>query len=186
MNLYIGNLDPASTAASLRTLFEEFGEVTGSKIIIDNATGMSRGFGFVEMAEKGAGHVAIDNLDQSYFEGNIISVKEAKQNNTNQRGGGGGPHKRFNNNNGGSNSGNRPFRPRQRFDRNNSSNYNRNSDGSSSYNRNSDGSSNYNRNSDGSSNYNRNSDNSQNYNRSNDNRSGGLDYDPNSIEVDKF
>lgn len=96
MNIFVGNLNPETTADSLRTLFSEFGEVMSSKIIFDNATGMSRGFGFVEMSSLGASQDAIDNLDMSYYEGNIISVKEAKQNNTgnnnrgnNFRGGGG-------------------------------------------------------------------------------------------------
>jgi RNA recognition motif-containing protein len=82
MNLFVGNLNPETTAASLRTLFSEFGEVVASKVIIDNATGMSRGFGFVEMADKFHSYDAIDNIDSIFFEGNVISVKEAKQNNT--------------------------------------------------------------------------------------------------------
>lgn len=86
MNLFVGNLNPETTASSLRKLFSEFGEVVSSKVIMDNATGSSRGFGFVEMADKFHSYDAIDNLDATFFEGNIISVKEAKQNNT--KGGG--------------------------------------------------------------------------------------------------
>ena len=93
MNLFVGNLNPETSANTLRTIFSEFGEVVSAKVIIDNATGMSRGFGFVEMADKFHSFDAIDNLDSTFLEGNIISVKEAKQNNTNK------PN-------------NRPFRPR--------------------------------------------------------------------------
>ena len=85
MNIFVGNLNPETSADSLRTLFAEFGEIMSSKVIFDTATGMSRGFGFVEMAILGCSQDAIDNLDISYFEGNIISVKEAKQS-TNTRG----------------------------------------------------------------------------------------------------
>jgi cold-inducible RNA-binding protein len=88
MNLFVGNLNPETTAASLRKLFSEFGEIVSFKVIIDNATGMSRGFGFVEMADKFHAYDAIDNLDSIFFEGNIISVKEAKQNNTKDARGG--------------------------------------------------------------------------------------------------
>ncbi len=98
MNLFVGNLNPDTVATSLRPLFEEFGEVISTKIIFDNATGISRGFGFVEMADKFHGFDAIDNLDATFFEGNIISVKEAKQNNTKGPGtrpGFGGPAKTF-------------------------------------------------------------------------------------------
>ena len=89
MNLFIGNLNPQTTVASLRPLFAEFGEIVSAKILMDNLTGMSRGFGFVEMADKFHAFDAIDNLDSIFFEGNIISVKEAKQNNT--KGGGSRP-----------------------------------------------------------------------------------------------
>src|SRR5580704_15377600 len=88
MNLFVGNLNPETTITNLRPLFSEFGEVVSAKIIIDNATGMSRGFGFVEMADKFQAFDAIDNLDSTFFEGNIISVKEAKQNNTKPASGG--------------------------------------------------------------------------------------------------
>lgn len=133
MNIFVGNLNPDTNAEGLRQLFSEFGEIMTSKVIFDNATGMSRGFGFVEMSSIGASQDAIDNLDMTYFEGNIISVKEAKQNNTGggnnrgggfNRGGGGG----FNRGGGGGNRGGgygqqrpqqygtspggRPYRPR--------------------------------------------------------------------------
>ena len=87
MNLFVANLHPDTNAEALRVLFSEFGEIVSYKVIFDPGTGASRGFGFVEMADKMKGFDAIDNLDQTFFEGNIISVKEAKQNN--QKGGGG-------------------------------------------------------------------------------------------------
>jgi len=87
MNLFVGNLNPVTTAAGLRQLFSEFGEVVSSKILMDNVTGQPRGFGFVEMADKFHSFDAIDNLDATFFEGNVISVKEAKQNNDSRGGG---------------------------------------------------------------------------------------------------
>lgn len=177
MNLFVGNLSPETTGNSLRTLFSEFGEVVSSKVIFDNATGMSRGFGFVEMADKFQAQNAVDNLDVSFFEGNIISVKEARQNTT---GGGGGR--------GGSGGGNRPFnKPRtprpggggynsggggRSYNSSNSGGYN--SQNSGNYNSNSG-----NYNSQNSGNYNSNSGNynnqgSSNYNNSNN---GGYNKD---------
>ncbi len=94
MNLFVGNLNPATNAQGLKQLFSEFGDVVSSKVIFDVATGTSRGFGFVEMSDKTQSFDAIDNLDCSYFEGNIISVKEAKQNTT--KPGGPGGNKPFN------------------------------------------------------------------------------------------
>lgn len=90
MNLFIGNVGLETTEDSLRTLFSEFGEVVSCKIPIDTATGMPRGFAFVEMADKYESFDAIDNIDQTYFEGQIITVKESKS----KSGGGGGGNRR--------------------------------------------------------------------------------------------
>lgn len=104
MNLFVANLSPETNADGLKTLFSEFGPVVSSKVIYDPSTGASRGFGFVEIEDKFQSYAAIDNLDCSFFEGNIISVKEAKQNNTK---GGSGGNRSFNRGGGG----NRPQRP---------------------------------------------------------------------------
>ncbi|NOX56953.1 MAG: RNA-binding protein, partial [Planctomycetes bacterium] len=50
-NLYVGNLSYTTTDDDLRQVFEELGTVTSVQIIMDRATGRSRGFGFVEMAD---------------------------------------------------------------------------------------------------------------------------------------
>jgi RNA recognition motif-containing protein len=78
MNLYVGNLNPDTTVNQLRDAFGEFGTVVVAKIIRDPLTGMPKGFGFVEMADKTAAFDAIDNLDGAYLAGNIVTVKEAK------------------------------------------------------------------------------------------------------------
>ena len=91
MNLYVGNLNPETTEDSLRKIFSEFGEIVSVKIIREPETGVSKGFGFVEMADKFHAFDAIDNIDMTYFEGQVISVREAKgkTGGGNQRGGGG-------------------------------------------------------------------------------------------------
>lgn len=109
MNLYVGNLSHETSEADLRTLFSEFGEVVSVKILIDTATGLPRGFGFVEMADKFQGFDAIANIDMTYVQGNIINVRESKP--KSQQGGSGG----YNNNRGGGYGGgdrNRPQRKR--------------------------------------------------------------------------
>ncbi len=80
MNLFVGNLSPETTNDDLAQLFSEFGYVLSVRIIIDPATGHSRQFGFVSMADRFEAFDAIDNIDKTYFQGQIISVKEAKGN----------------------------------------------------------------------------------------------------------
>lgn len=105
MNLFIGNLNPITTEDSLREIFSEFGEIISVKVPIDPETGQPRGFGFVEMADRFESFDAIDNIDGTYFEGQVISVKESKPKNAhggNNRGGfnrGGNSRGGFNRNN---------------------------------------------------------------------------------------
>lgn len=85
MNLFIGNLNLETSEQHLRDLFSEFGNIVSVKIIMDPQTAMPKGFGFVEMEDKFAAYDAMDNLDVTYFMGNIINVREAR---SNKQGGG--------------------------------------------------------------------------------------------------
>jgi RNA recognition motif-containing protein len=88
MNLFVGNLSPETTEDDLRNLFSEFGEIVTIKVVKDTVTGDSRGFGFVEMADKFHAYDCIDNIDMTFFQGNVISVKEAKPKGSDKPGGG--------------------------------------------------------------------------------------------------
>jgi RNA recognition motif-containing protein len=89
MNLFVGNLSLETTEDAIRKIFSEFGEIVSAKVLVkeDPATGQPRKFGFVEMADKFQAYDAIDNIDSTFFLGNIITVKEAKP-----QGGGHGGH----------------------------------------------------------------------------------------------
>ncbi len=63
MNIYVGNINFKCTEDELKQFFEEFGAVASAKIIKDNITGRSKGFGFVEMLNEEEGQSAIDNLN---------------------------------------------------------------------------------------------------------------------------
>ena len=78
MNLYVSNLSFHATDDSLRGLFEKFGTVSSSKVILDRETGRSRGFGFVEMSSDKEGNDAIQGLNNKEIEGRAISVSVAK------------------------------------------------------------------------------------------------------------
>jgi hypothetical protein len=45
--VFVGGLNPSTTAEGLRTYFEQFGTVSEASVVIDKVTRTSRGFGFV-------------------------------------------------------------------------------------------------------------------------------------------
>ncbi|HVU58684.1 MAG TPA: RNA-binding protein [Puia sp.] len=77
MNMYVSNLGFQVTEDELRSLFNRYGEVTSAKVITDRETGRSRGFGFVEMADK-AGEAAMKELNGSHVDGRTMSVSIAR------------------------------------------------------------------------------------------------------------
>jgi RNA recognition motif-containing protein len=78
MNLYIGNLSYATRDNDLKALFEEIGEVSSAKIIMDRISGRSKGFGFVEMTNDDEARKAIENLNGYSFNNREITVSEAR------------------------------------------------------------------------------------------------------------
>jgi RNA recognition motif-containing protein len=78
MNIYVSNLSFNVADEDLREFFAEYGEVSSAKIIMDRATGNSRGFGFVEMPNDEQAKKAIQELDGGVVEGRTISVTIAK------------------------------------------------------------------------------------------------------------
>ena len=92
-NIYCGNLSYQLTEDELREAFAAFGQVSSAKIIMDRATGQSKGFGFVEMPNKDEAAEAIRQLDGSPLRGRNIRVNEARPREDNRGGGGGGPRR---------------------------------------------------------------------------------------------
>ena len=78
MNIYVGNLSYEATQDDLRQAFEAHGEVSSVSIIMDKMTGRSRGFGFVEMPDQGAGQAAISALNLQEIRGRAMTVNEAR------------------------------------------------------------------------------------------------------------
>ncbi len=103
MNIFVAKLDFATREEDLRSGFEQFGEVSSVKIILDRATGKSKGFGFVEMPNDEEAQNAIDSLNDQEFDGRTIVVKKAEPRENrdrrssygNDRGGGGGYNRRY-------------------------------------------------------------------------------------------
>jgi len=76
--LYIGNLAEDVTEDDLRANFGEIGEIVSLVIIRDKITGMSRGFGFVEMSTEQQAEEAVQKFNGGELLGRTIRVNEAK------------------------------------------------------------------------------------------------------------
>ena len=78
MKIYVGNLSPTITEEDLKQAFAAFGQVTSVSIINDKFTGVSRGFGFVEMPGKAESAAAIKGLNYQELKGQTLKVNEAR------------------------------------------------------------------------------------------------------------
>lgn len=78
INIYVGNLSFDSTEGELKGLFESYGVVDSAKIIVDQFTNRSRGFGFIEMQNREEGLKAIQELNSTDLGGRPLKVNEAK------------------------------------------------------------------------------------------------------------
>jgi cold-inducible RNA-binding protein len=76
--LFVGALAPAVNDAALNDLFAQVGTVTSAKVITDRDSGMSKGFGFVEMSSDGEAQQAIAELNGKEVEGRTIAVNVAR------------------------------------------------------------------------------------------------------------
>lgn len=77
MKLLVRNLARSTTEATLKDLFEVFGAVQSCVLVMDAKTGLSKGFGFVEMPRAGEAKAAMKALNSTQVDGNTIRVKKA-------------------------------------------------------------------------------------------------------------
>lgn len=101
MNIFIAGLSYSITDADLSDLFQEYGEITSAKVVMDRQTGRSKGYGFVEMDDEAATK-AISELNGAEYDGRTLSVSEARP--REER-----PARSFNNNRGGGYGGGRRY-----------------------------------------------------------------------------
>ena len=104
MNMYVSNLSFHTTDEDLNSLFGKFGQVNSAKVIMDKATGRSRGFGFVEMSSEEEGKEAMASLNNKEIEGRAISVSVAREREERSGGSGGGRSNSYSPRSGGSSS----------------------------------------------------------------------------------
>jgi RNA recognition motif-containing protein len=77
-NILVGNLSLNATEQDIRPLFEKHGEVTRFKMMTDRGTGLSRGFGFIEMKADAEAEVAIVALNGADLNGHVLKVRQAR------------------------------------------------------------------------------------------------------------
>jgi len=82
--LYVGNLPYSYNDEALSTLFAEHGEVISAVIIMDRASGRSKGFGFVEMEDADAVK-AMEAIEGQEIDGRAVRVNEARPKRENDR-----------------------------------------------------------------------------------------------------
>ncbi|MDR3329078.1 MAG: RNA-binding protein, partial [Prevotellaceae bacterium] len=58
MTIYVGNIAYSMTEEDMKNSFSSYGSVASAKIIVDRATGRSKGYGFVEMDNEDEGNAA--------------------------------------------------------------------------------------------------------------------------------
>ena len=87
MNIHVGNLAREVTEAELRTAFESFGQVAAVRIVTDRHSGVSRGFGFVDMPDRAEALAAVEGLNMKELSGRTLDVSESRGPRDGKRGG---------------------------------------------------------------------------------------------------
>ncbi len=78
MKLLVRNLSRSTTEQEIRILFSTHGSVTECNLVLDQETGKSKGFAFVEMPNESEAKSAISTLHETRVAKNKIRVKIAQ------------------------------------------------------------------------------------------------------------
>ncbi len=78
MRIYAGSLSQEINEEDLKQAFAEFGQVESVKIIFDNYSGRSKGFGFIDMPDEDEAKAAIEGLNGKEIKETTINVSEAR------------------------------------------------------------------------------------------------------------
>ena len=79
MSILVRNLPKTFTQENLEDLFFEFGTIASCDLVMDEASGLSKGFGFVEMSTQDETDNAIKALNAKVIDGKKIRVKWSNQ-----------------------------------------------------------------------------------------------------------
>ncbi len=76
--LYVGNLSYGTNDEQLKNFFEAAGPVKSAEVVIDRASGRSKGFGFVEMTTEEGAQNAMNSLNGNDLDQRPIRIDFAK------------------------------------------------------------------------------------------------------------
>jgi len=77
-SIYVGNLSWNVTDEDLMSFASRFGKVESARVITDSATGRSRGFGFLDVADQDADSI-ISAMNGAVVDGRTIQVNLARE-----------------------------------------------------------------------------------------------------------
>lgn len=77
MKLLIRNLARSTSEENLKAMFEYFGAVQSCSLVLDQKSGGSKGFAFIEMPKPGDAKAAVKNLNGMNVDGHKIRVKKS-------------------------------------------------------------------------------------------------------------
>ena len=77
MTIYIGNIPYSIKDQDLAEVFQEFGQIESSKVIVDKKTKRSKGYGFVDMQNESEEDAAINEMNGKEVGGRKIKVSKA-------------------------------------------------------------------------------------------------------------
>ncbi|MGD0351109.1 MAG: RNA-binding protein [Verrucomicrobiota bacterium] len=76
--LFVGNLAYQTGENDLQAYFAQAGAVTSVNLMLDKATGKSRGFAFVEFATAEEAQKAVEQFHNKEFQGRALTVNIAR------------------------------------------------------------------------------------------------------------
>ncbi|KAG9439002.1 hypothetical protein H6P81_019167 [Aristolochia fimbriata] len=76
--IFVRNLPYSTSEATLKKEFSNFGHIVEVKLVKDEGTNQSRGFGFVQYSSQEAAVLALEQMDSKLIEGRKVHVELAK------------------------------------------------------------------------------------------------------------
>lgn len=93
-HIFVGDLSPEITTETLRNAFTPFGEISDCRVVKDQATAKSKGYGFVSFVNKTEAQTAIDQMNGQWLGSRSIRTNWATRKPPAPGGGGGGGFQR--------------------------------------------------------------------------------------------